>query len=333
MQRLVLIVFVVFACFSCEKNITDDFRKSNDRKIVLSSNFMALDTPMVHVSTTISMVDLDTVRVIENAILELQTGNETYRMNHIEDGYYWAEGVIIEPGASYQLSCSADLLPAASTRLHIPEIPMISDFRYYVDTAYFMHIDFNFIDPVDSEDYYSYYLSGWKTEIRTVHYVNNDSVVIDTSNVFLNYHQQLEDSIVEYKGSLGYYGRSASLKEITDRHRGGKMLFFSDKEINGESYDLSVNISLLNTFNDSIPEIELTFQCLDKHLIEYLLTLQRYDPNPDYPIMQAVQLYSNIEGGFGLAYASSEFKYTIDMSEWYNDEAFLESLNNRLSGY
>ncbi len=328
MQRVFFILFAVIACVSCEKNITEDFRKSNDRKIALSGEFVALDTPMVHVSRTISMVDLDTVSYIDNALLELKSGEDTYLMNHVGDGFYTTEGATMEPGKTYSLHCTADELPAVSAQLDIPELPNVTGLTYTVDTAYYMHINFNFTDLADSEDYYAYYLSGWKREIHTTHFFEEDTVFIDTINVLSILFQNTEDSIAEYGGGLGILTRWAGLNEISDRSTGGRILFFSDKEINGESYNLSVKINLLNNYNDSIPEIELTFQKQDKHLLEYLLALERYDPYPDFPIMQPVQLYSNIEGGFGLVYALSEYKYTIDVSEWYNDPAFIERLNN-----
>ena len=109
------------------------------------------------------------------------------------------------------------------------------------------------------------------------------------------------------------------------------IFIFSDKELNGESYNLSIKFSLLNSYNDSIPEVNIVFERRDKHLIEFLKAMERYEPNPDIEIsfMQPVHLYSNIEGGFGLVYALSEYKYTIDVSEWYNDPEFLERINRR----
>lgn len=43
--------------------------------------------------------------------------------------------------------------------------------------------------------------------------------------------------------------------------------------------------------------------------------------------LQAVQVYSNIEGGFGLLTAESRVVDTVDMSEWYEDPDFMNYMN------
>ncbi len=52
-----------------------------------------------------------------------------------------------------------------------------------------------------------------------------------------------------------------------------------------------------------------------------------YDPYPAQDFLQAVQVYSNIEGGFGLFTAESRVVDTIDLSEWYHDPDFLDYMN------
>lgn len=86
---------------------------------------------------------------------------------------------------------------------------------------------------------------------------------------------------------------------------------------------------LLLSYNDSILKVNIFFERRDKHLIEFLKSMGRYDPYPDIDIsiMQPVHLYSSIEGGYGLVYASSNYSHKIDVSEWYSDPAFLGRLN------
>ncbi len=238
----------------------------------------------------------------------------------------------MQPGTNYTLSCSTEGMDDASADLYTPAIPEISGLEYSVDTAFNMYINFNFTDHADTDDYYSYFLEGWQREIMHEHFFLDgvDSVSIDTSNVYWFFNQNIEDSIAEYNARLGGNRyNSYSIREFTDRDIGGYVFLFSDKEINGESYDLSIKFSLLRTYNDSIPEVNLVFERRDKHLIEFLKALERYEPNPDIEIslMQPVHLYSNIEGGYGLVYGLSEYSYTIDVSEWYNDPDLLRRVN------
>jgi hypothetical protein len=65
----------------------------------------------------------------------------------------------------------------------------------------------------------------------------------------------------------------------------------------------------------------------DQHYFKFIESYINYDPYPEQDFFQSVQVYSNIDGGFGLFTAESRVVDTIDLSEWFNDPDFLELMN------
>ena len=61
--------------------------------------------------------------------------------------------------------------------------------------------------------------------------------------------------------------------------------------------------------------------------------MTRYNPNPDLPIVQPVQIYSNIEGGMGLLFSAEEARWTVDMSSYYSDPGFLQYMEENFATY
>lgn len=293
------------------------FSESNEQKIALSGEISALTNPLVNLSRTITLLDLDSVYFLDEASVELLTENDSYSMTSIGNGYYRAEGFLTQAGETYTINCSANNLPPASATIYVPELPDMSSLTYSVDEEFIMHLSLNIADPAELDDYYSFFLAGWQTQHR-YSYDSERIETIDTMIVYGKYHINMRDSVMEY--TEGY----RSFNEVDDNNRWGSEFFFSDRLINGSSYQLSIDISLLNTYNDSIPEIEFHFNKRDEHFFSYFISLMRYDPYPDLPVMQPVHIYSNIDGGFGLLTGSAKFTYVIDASEWYEDPNFLE---------
>ncbi len=327
MKNAIIIAALTIICFSCEKNITEEFSKTNQPKIALSGEIIALENPMVNLSRTITMTDLDTVVFLNNAIVEIESGDDVYLMNSIGNGYYLTEEFVAQPGETYTVSCSVSELPSASASVRVPELPALSNLTYTVDEDYVMHFTVDIDDPADLDDYYAFYFLGWGREINHQHYF--DSLVIDTTTVFKYYSLFMEDPVMEYTGSW----RRNSFYETDENGAFGSTFYFTDKLFIGASYQLSVDMDLRRTYNDSIPEIEFNFIKRDEYFFNYFKSILRNNTSSgidsDLPIMQPVHVYSNIDGGFGLLTASSRYSQTIDMSEWYDDPDFIDYLNSQ----
>lgn len=323
MKKLLQISLVLSVLCSCEVDVSDKFTDQQSL-FVVSAQVIAGEAPMVNLSRTLTMIEVDTLIYLNNAQLEIGTTDDLFDLDPIGEGFYLNDELIPEPGDVLSLDCSGEGLPQASGTVTVPEYPQVTDISFQVDDAYDFSLDVSFEDPASTLDYYSFYLTGWKREI--VHSYDWDSMEesIDTSNVFLAYQVWIIDPVMEYTGGP----RQFNFYDLSDVL--GQYFHFSDRQINGMKHTITARSNLRFLYNDSIPEIYVTVVKKDEHYFNFLESYIHYDPYPAQDFLQAVQVYSNIEGGFGLLTAESRVVDTIDMSEWYNDPDFLDLMNPEL---
>ncbi len=319
MKRLIYISLVTLALCSCEVDVTDEFRNQQPL-FVVSGQFVAGEVPRINLSKTITMTTLDSLMLLDSALVEIDCDGQVYLLEGEGNGCYRNENLVPEPGDELSLHCSGEDLPAASIQSKIPELPVVRGIDFRVDENFDFYLDLHFEDKASTDDYYEFYLSGWRKEISHRH-LNGELVSVDTSTVYQNYTVRMLDPVIEYKGSYNNY-------EAFDMDSPfGSHFLFSDVQISGRDHTLSVTSNLMWTYNDSIPMLYVNLVKKDVHFYNFITTYMHYDPYPDQDFMQPVQVYSNIENGFGLLTAESRIVDTIDLSKWYNDPDFLELLN------
>ncbi len=320
-MKLRLNIIAIIACLpimvSCEKDITEKFEDSQQNVFILSGELSAFEHPTINLTRSITMAQLDTLQYLNNAQVEIRSGDQSYQMEPGGYGNYTSSELLLQPGQEYHIHCSGEELPDASASVVIPVLPVVSEITLTVGDSLDLHLDIAIDDPATFRDYYTFYISGWLMEIH-VHHDETGIETRDTLNVFTNYHLNIQDSVFEYSGNLQRF------QIIEEESRYLSMVHFSDRLFNGSTHHLTVNSFLWSFYNDSIPEINIHLVKHDEHYFNFLESMTRYDPYNDLPIIQPVQIYSNIEGGFGLLTSRSHFTRTIDMSEWYYDPALLE---------
>ena len=312
---------IIIACLpilvSCEKNITEEFEDTQQNVFILSGVLSASEHPTINLTRNITMTQLDTLLFLNNAQVEIQSGNQTYQMEPSGYGNYTAMELILQPGQEYHIHCSGEDLPDASASVTIPHLPVVSEIICTAGDSLDIHLAIAIDDPAESRDYYTFYISGWLMEIH-VHHDETGAETRDTFNVFTNYRLNIQDSVFEYSGDL------RNFQIIEEENRYLSVVHFSDLFFNGSTHRLSVDDYLWRFYNDSVPEINIHLVKYDEHYFHFLESMTRYDPYNDVPIIQPDQIYTNIEGGFGLLTAKSHLTHTIDMSEWYDDPRLLE---------
>lgn len=319
MKKLFYISTILVTLYSCEVDVSDEFR-SQQPLFVVSGQIKAGKIPRINLSKTITMTTLDSLMLLDGATVEIGRGDDVYVLESEGKGCYRNEFLIPEPGDELRLSCTGEELPEARVLSRVPGLPLVKGMEFRVDEEFNFFLDLQLEDPADSEDYYEFFLSGWRKEISH-HYLNGELVSVDTNTVFRSYGVFMIDPVMEYEGSHGNY----SAFDLDSPF--GSQFLFSDQQINGKVHTISVRTSLLQTYNDSIPEIYVNMIKKDLHFYNFISTYMHYDPYPDQDFLQPVQVYSNIENGFGLLYAESQVVDTIDVSQWYSDPIFQEMLN------
>ena len=320
MKKLFQISFVLFILCSCEVDVSDEFRDQQNL-FVVSGQVIAGEAPLINLTRTITMAEVDTLLYLNQAQLEIEKNDIVFVLDPIGEGFYHNEDLLPEPGDELSLACSGEGLPAASIHTSVPEYPQVTDIRFQVDDAYEYTLDVSIEDPSSTLDYYTFYISGWSRE--TVHNYDRDTGEewIDTSNVFKAYNLEIFDPVMEYTGGP----RQFNFYDLSDPW--AKYYHFSDRQINGTKHSISLSNHLWKFYNDTIPEIYINVVKKDAHYFNFMESYIHYDPYPAQDFLQAVQVYSNIEGGFGLLTAESRVVDTIDLSEWYYDPDFLDLMN------
>lgn len=312
MTLRISILAIFMGIVSCEKDISDKFRDTQQNVFVLSGELSAFEHPTINLTRSITMTQLDTLLYLNNAEVEIRWGDEILQLEPIGSGNYTTDEFLLQPGEEYHIHCRGEDLPDASAVLTIPAEPVVTRISCTVDDSLKTSLEISIDDPLEVEDYYSFYISGWLRELH-VHHDENGIETRDTLNVFTNYRIPNLDSLFEYAGDYrNFHVIEEGLMYVSNAH-------FTDRHFNGTTLKLSIQDHLWRYYNDSIPEINIHLIKRDIHYFNYLESMIRYDPYNDLPIIQPVQIYSNIVGGFGLLTAKTHYTHTIDMSQWYND--------------
>ncbi len=321
-MKKLLYLFLAVLVISCETDITDRFNLDHGPRIAVASILEADSIPSVYLTETITLNELDSLKFIRNARVYLIEASDTNLLEETDTGYYCNEDIVLKAGSEYQLICKADGLPDASVQFTLPVTPDFSVNTTLLDD-YILRMDIQFSDDASREDFYTLSLNGWQTNIynQTI----NDTLYSDTINDYVEFSFRILNSFIEYQG------REGNFREVGEDGR-VYMAHFSDHSFNGTNVKLSMEIRLFNTYNDSIPEINVELIARDFAFFRFNEIIMNYDPYPDIELLQPPYIYSNIENGFGLLTASSRKKYVLDMSSIYLDKGFLnyrDSIRNR----
>lgn len=320
MKRVLHISILLSLLCSCEVDVSDQFRDQQNL-FVVSGQVIAGEAPRINLSRTITMTELDTLMYLNEALLEIRKNDSLFVLHPEGDGFYKNEALIPEPGEVLRLMCSGEGLPEASIVTTVPEFPQVADIQFEVDEAYDFTLMVSIDDPASSMDHYTFYLSGWRREIAHENDPDTGEEWIDTSNYYVAYRVRITDPVLEYTG-----GPSRFMFYELDNPT-GKYFHFRDQMFNGNRHTLNIKANLRHIYNDTIPEIYVHVIKKDAPYFSFIGSYIHYDPYPDQDFIQPVQVYSKIDGGFGLLTAESRVVDTIDMSQWYENPDFLDYIN------
>lgn len=301
---------------SCEVDVTEKFSETGSR-FVISGEVLAGESPWINISRSITMTQPDTLYYLDNALVELTVEDQIHQLESRGKGFYSCNTVIPEAGQALRLQCSGEGLPPAYVELSIPEVPVVTDVRFSVNDSFEFTLEADLKDPGTTEDYYTFYISGWLTEINHYYDGNSGEEWWDTSRIYTAYHIMVNDPVVEFTGGP----RAFYTYESKDPR--GSYFHFSDKLFNGDTHTITATGHLNMIYNDTIPEIRVHVVKKDQHYFNFIRTFVLYDPFRAQDFIQPVQVYTNVIGGFGLVTAANPFTQSIDMTPWFTDPDYL----------
>ena len=298
MKRLFFLLSIPLVYISCEKVIPFD-GDVNTPKLVINSVFESDSTFKVHVSSSRSVIDTASFNNIDDAIVSIKDDNENIieTLNHIENGFYKGQ-TFPQENQTYILEVNhpdyADI--TASDSLPSPITINSVDTSTIIDpiNGNRLQISMNFDDPENTQNYYL---------IET--YSVNEYLVIknsDTTEYELDTTKQfmvLTDEVFQNGGSPW-------------REQG----LFNDLLFNGQNKTLELEIPN-DSWSGSEDGYDWSYQTLTLRLYLHNITLSYYYYRTSLelfqnasgnPFAQPVQVYSNIENGFGV-FAGSQISF------------------------
>ena len=298
MKRLLFLLSISLAYISCEKVIPFD-GDVNTPNLVINSVFESDSTFKVHVSSSRSVIDTASFKNIDDAIVTIKDGNENIieTLNHVENGFYKGQTFpqenqtyILEINhTNYDNITASDSLPSPITINSVDTSTMVDPIN-----GNRLQINMNFDDPENTQNYYL---------IET--YSVNEYLVIknsDTTEYELDTTKQfmvLTDEVFQNGGSPW-------------REQG----LFNDLLFNGQNKTLELEIPN-DSWSGSEDGYDWSYKTLTLRLYLHNITLSYYYYRTSLelfqnatgnPFAQPVQVFSNVENGFGV-FAGSQISF------------------------
>ena len=298
MKKIFILLIIASTFISCEKVIPfeGDVMVS---KLVINSIFESDSTFKVHVSSSRSVVDTASFLNIEDAEVKIldNNGNIVDVLNHINNGFYMGQ-TYPEENKTYNLEVKH---PSYSNITSLDSLPAPININS-IDTTTVMdpingdriQINLNFDDPSSFQNYYlleTYAVS----EYILVEGIDTLEHEIDTAQQYMI----LTDVVFQNGGSPW---RDQGLFNDLLFNGQNKVLEFEipfyDESGYEDGYDWSYKISGIRIYLHNI----------SKSYYYYRTSLELYQNTSGNPFAQPVQVYSNIENGFGI-FAGSQITY------------------------
>tara|TARA_X000000950_G_scaffold83395_1_gene104958 strand:+ start:1093 stop:1998 length:906 start_codon:yes stop_codon:yes gene_type:complete len=298
MKKLFFLLSVSLIYISCEKVIPFE-GDVNTPKLVINSVFESDSTFKVHVSSSRSVIDTSSFENIDDAVVTIKDGNGNVIevLNHVVNGFY--KGLVLpEENTTYILKVNhpnyADI--TASDSLPSPIIINSVDTSTILDpiNGNRLRISMNFDDPENNQNYYL--LETYSVnEYLIVENLDTIEYELDTTKQFM----VLTDEVFQNGGSPW-------------RDQG----LFNDLLFNGQNKTLEIEIPNEN-WSGSEDGYDWSYKTLTLRLYLHNITISYYYYRTSLelfqnasgnPFAQPVQVYSNIENGFGV-FAGSQISF------------------------
>lgn len=317
MKKSYLLIIILFGFFSCEKVIPFEGDVTIP-KLVINSIFESDSSFKVHVSSSKSVIDTAQFQNIFDASVRIEdeNGNLIDELQHESNGFYIGQQqptlnqnyFLKVEHPNYSNVNASDSLPSP---IYINSIDTVTSPNQGFES---LDITLNFNDPVNTTNYYlveayvyNFYMeyeeyiivspTGTQdTLIDTLYYEeeNYQQTLILADEVFQNKRNSWEDQGLF--NDLVFNGQTKSLQVSIPK-------FFLEEEYNyqdGNTY-----------YEGGMKKIRFYLHNISLPYFYFRTSLQAYDQTSGSPFAQPVQVYSNIENGFGI-FAGAQVSY-IDL--------------------
>ncbi len=308
-------IFVLFTGLlllnGCEKEIDINIPEK-DKKIVLNGLINTDSLFSVNVSKSLNILDVEDVKYLDNATVSIyENGNFIEELNYISGGNYKSSFFVSSEGKTYKVKVDVPEMQSASAETFIPEasisdltidtITTIYEEEFYSYKGLKCNIGFN--DLSNEENYYWFCITG-----KRAHYewdsVNHEEIITyEQGNIYFNSNDPVIESWVS----------------------GGYGFIFSDKLFNGSNIDFNIYLEKYMLYDLDTNVLHFNVNSISEDFYLYAATYNSHMEAQNDPFTEPVQVYSNIENGYGIFAGYSTVSDSITVCyEW--DEDFKKKL-------
>ena len=286
LQHILIACCFAAGLIACEKEIPFKGEVAKP-KLVLNADFSPDSVWKINLSHSLSIGDTGQPRPVTNAVVSIQdeSGKNLGDLEHVGSGIYQASSLMPVSGESYKVTAEAAGYDAITASSMTPA-PVSVQFG---DTSFstflgedILNLDVTINDDADPENYY-----------------------------VLECEALLYDSIgLSDRFGLWLYNLDTGSDngELGDENSSYQRIYFKDDAFNGQSHTTTLMIPaylLIYLFDSESGFNRVDFQVrvrsVSKELYQYLLSFDKYQNYSfDPTFSQPVQVFSNVEKGFGI---------------------------------
>ncbi len=289
---LTFLLLMLFGVLSCEKTIFVD-TPDGDNKIVMNGIITPDYGLWLNLSSSISPSEPQATSykpITNGTVTYFKSDSLVNTISQNSSGNYYDTTYLPEPGVPYNIQVTAPGLPQASARVTIPDPVPIREFEttaiireegninngYHTEIDFF--IDFSIEDPG----------SAWNHYMLGIYYLDEGQyqpLKADTEDLRMNIY--IKDGV--------------------------KILAWDDQEFNGQTGDFTVFFRLSQP-DGFETRFRFVLYSIDGDYFKYLKSYSQNFTvlNEDALLFEAVPVYSNIEGGYGIVAAVSSDVRTVE---------------------
>ncbi len=307
------VLIISIYSIGCEKIIELD-ETHQEREIVVNSVFRAGDTIVVDVFQTVSTLAPDTAHRLNDVIIEFYENDlKAGVFTNIGNGKYLNENFIPTQGNKYSINVKKEGLDDVYASIQIPNPIRVKDYKVYgkkpLDPYYsyeMAHFSVTIEDPADQANYYELSVVGYGLSYSTDYFFNEEtgewvSIVTDSNQVVSQLNLYSDDPILSE--NFSWFGNN---------------IFFEDRAINGKTYELVVYTDFFSmgytefegsegsggygTFYNGVEydSLHIFVNSIPEELYLYRTSFTKHIEASGNPLAQPVQVFSNIENGYGI---------------------------------
>lgn len=274
---------------ACEKEIELKAEEAEPR-IVVNSIFSENDTIWVHLSESRNILYEEELPIIEGATVKLldEDINEIGEFIYDSEGRYYCPDVFPTAGNVYRLTAEKAGFNEINASSETPSIISISSIDTSAAPSNQLEFNISFMDDASQKNYYG--------------------VSIVLNGVYMDEFGEEQMFESPYFSTKEIYVINGG--ESVDGNKYALEFFFSDEGFNGQMIEFT-GYQFLDDFIEPGSYFVVGLKSLSEDLYKYNLSYSKYLETQGSPFAEPVQVYSNINHGFGIFGGSSTYRDTI----------------------